>query len=50
MKYEAPRVQTFGSFRDLTLVGAVGAGDLGSVQGPPTGCFPTTDPGDCRVS
>ncbi len=50
MNYEAPKLQKFGSFRDLTEVGAAGLGDLSSVHGPNTGCNPN-QVGDCaRVS
>lgn len=45
MKYELPRLQRFGSFRELTMVGASGTGDLiaGSAN---TGCGPTQS-SDC---
>ena len=51
MQYEAPRVQVFGTFRDLTLVGAAGSDDILSVTGPVSGCTPVSGPEDCiRVS
>ncbi len=45
MKYEAPRVQTFGTFRDLTNVGSTGIDDVlgvGGCDGAPTqqDCIP----------
>ena len=49
-QYQKPQLQRFGTFRELTLVGAAGLGDLSTVHGPNTGCFPTSDPADCRVS
>jgi hypothetical protein len=47
--YEAPKLQPFGSFRDLTRVGGTGVGDVSTVHGPDTGCFATSDPDDCVV-
>ena len=47
MSYQAPQLQVFGTFRELTKVGATGTGDVSTVFGPNTGCYPTSDPDDC---
>jgi len=50
MTYQTPKVQRFGSFRELTQVGANGANDILAVAGTPSGCHPGGDPTDCRTS
>ena len=47
VQYDAPRVQVFGTFRDLTLVGATGSNDVLSVAGAVSGCAASSDPDDC---
>lgn len=50
--YEKPKLERFGTMRELTLIGPAAGSDIASVFGLDAGCNPNTDDPDfaCRTS